>query len=64
MPLPTAPNVGTLDYAFQGQPSNNEESKSGQNTNSLDFAFQGLPFVGAVRSTTPTYNTAQFFMVF
>jgi hypothetical protein len=64
MTTPTAPQLGTLDYAYQGLPFNNEESKAGQNTNSLDFAYLGLPFVAAAQPSVVTYNTTQFFMVF
>lgn len=66
MSLPTATDLFTLDYSFNGVPFVNVESKSGQNTDSLDFALYGVPFVGAIQGSTPppTYNTAQFFMIF
>ena len=66
MATPTATDLGTMDYAYQGTPFVDVESKAGQNTNSLDFAYLGLPFVGAQQGGTPpvTYNTTQFFMVF
>jgi hypothetical protein len=66
MSLPNAADLDTLDYAFQGLPFVDVETKSGQNTNSLDFAYLGLPFVGATVGgpPPPTYNTTQFFMVF
>lgn len=66
MSIPTATDLGTMDFAFGGSPFVNVESKAGQNTNSLDFAFDAQPFVGAQQGGTPpvTYNTTQFFMVF
>ena len=66
MTTPTASDLGTLDYAYLGQPFDSVESKAGQNTGSLDFAYLGLPFVGAQQGGTPpvTYNATQFFMVF
>lgn len=66
MALPTAANLGTLNYSQLGQPFDSVESKAGQNTNSLNFAYLGLPFVGAQQGGVPpvTYNTTQFFMVF
>lgn len=65
MSLPTAPDLGTLNYSFLGQPFDDVESKAGQNTSSLDFAYLGLPFVGAPVGGPPpvVYDTTQFFMV-
>lgn len=67
MSIPTASDLGSLDFVYLGQPVVVIESGPGQNTNSLDFVYLGLPFVGAKQGGGPppvVYNTTQFFMVF
>lgn len=61
MTTPTKDQLNTMDYAYQGSPFVNVQSKDNQDTQSLDYSFQGLPFVGAYNAT---YNSTQFFMVF
>lgn len=66
MSLPTATDVGTLDYVYLAAPANNAESKSGQDTGSLDYVYLASPFFGAPSGAVPppAYNATQFFMVF
>jgi hypothetical protein len=65
MSLPTANDLGTLDFAYEGVPFVQVESKVGQNTNSLDFVYNGVPFVGAKQYVAPTGLTpTRMFLIF
>jgi len=43
--LPTANDLKTMDYSFQGQPFVDIPAKESINLETMDYAFQGQPFV-------------------
>lgn len=68
MALPTKSEIGGLEYSHLGLPFFEAPAKDLAETGGLEFSFLGLPFVtnpiGTSTPEPPTYNTAQFMIMF